>query len=317
MDGLVLLATGGALPRRVVTNDDLSRMVDTSDEWVTSRTGIRERRFCSDDETSTTLAIAAARQALDRSGLAPEEIGCCVCATITPEYATPSMACLVQKALDLPQSSPALDVNAACSGFLYGLAVARGLLIQTGQRYALVIGSEQLTRLLDMADRNTCVLFGDGAGAAVVELRADTPFALTMGARGDTVITAGGPCLDGGSPLQMDGRAVFRFATETIPRCIQEALAQSSRTLAEVDWVVCHQANSRIIDHCTRKLGYADKFFKNLDHTGNTSAASIPLVLNELYENGCLHKGQTLLCVGFGAGLTWAGTLLTFQGGTQ
>lgn len=314
MNGLQLIATGGALPGRTVTNADLSRVVDTSDEWIVSRTGIRQRHFCEEGESAVTLAVAAAEQALARSGLAPQDIGCCVCATLSGDYATPGVACMVQAALGLRENIPVLDVNAACSGFVYGAAVARGLLEQTGGRYALVVGCEQLSRLMDMTDRSTCVLFGDGAGAAVLELAGNAPFAVTLGARGGKAIQAEGP---GPLPtrIRMDGKAVFRFAVEAIPKCTNALLEQTGRTLDEVDWVICHQANERIIDHCVKKLAAPpQKFFKNLDHTGNTSAASIPLALNELWEQGGLRTGQTLLCVGFGGGLTWAGMLLTYQG---
>ena len=187
MKGLQLIATGGALPGRTVTNEDLSRMVDTSDEWITSRTGIRTRHWCTDEESAATLAVRAAKQALERSGLAPADIACCICATLSAPDATPSVACQVQAALGLPEDRPALDVNAACSGFLYGMGVARGLLATLGGQYALVIGCEALSRLMDPADRSTCVLFGDGAGAAVFQL-ADTPFALTLGARGSDAL---------------------------------------------------------------------------------------------------------------------------------
>ena len=187
MKGFQLIATGGALPGRTVTNEELSRTVDTSDAWITSRTGIRTRHWCTADESAATLAIAAAKQALQRSGLAPADIACCVCATLSAPDATPSVACQVQAALGLPENRPALDVNAACSGFLYGTAVARGLLATLGGQYALVIGCEALSRLMDPADRSTCVLFGDGAGAAIFRL-ADTPFALTLGARGSDAL---------------------------------------------------------------------------------------------------------------------------------
>ena len=314
MTGLEILGTGRCLPQRCVTNDDMARMVDTSDEWISTRTGIRQRYFCGPDESATTLAAAAARQALERSGLTPADIGCCVCATLSADYASPSMACLVQAELGLPENIPVLDVNAACSGFLYGISVARGLLAASEGRYALVVGCEQLSRLLDMDDRSTCVLFGDGAGAAVLEMADSAPFAALLGARGDKAIQVEGP---GPLPahIRMDGRAVFRFAVDAIPKCVDGILNQTGRTLDSIDWVVCHQANERIIDHCVKKLNApAEKFFKTLSRTGNTSAASIPLALNELYENGQLPPGQTLLCVGFGGGLTWAGTLLTYQG---
>ncbi|PWM57979.1 MAG: 3-oxoacyl-ACP synthase [Subdoligranulum variabile] len=315
MEGLQLIATGGAVPGRLVTNDDLSRLVDTSDEWITTRTGIRQRHFCGEGESATTLAVTAARQALERSGLDAGQIGCCVCGTLSAEYATPSMACLVQKELGLPQDIPVLDVNAACSGFIYAAAVARGLLaVRPGdaRRYALVIGCEQLSRLMDMTDRSTCVLFGDGAGAAIFELVPDAEFAVDLGARGDLAIET-----PSGGPIRMDGKAVFRFAVDALPRTLHAVLDATHHTLDDVDWVVCHQANSRIIDHCVKKLA-ADpgKFYKNMDRHGNTSAASIPVALNELAESGRLQPGMRVACIGFGGGLTWGGMLITVKGST-
>ena len=315
MKGFQLLATGGALPGRTVTNDDLSRMVDTSDDWITSRTGIRTRHWCTEGESAATLAIAAAKQALARSGLAPADIACCICATLSAPDATPSVACQVQAALGLPETCPALDVNAACSGFLYGTAVARGLLATLGGQYALVIGCEALSRLMDPADRSTCVLFGDGAGAAIFELAADpTPFAVMLGARGDAAIHAGGPSRAGSAPITMDGRAVFRFAVDALPKCLHAVLDETQLTLDDLSWVVCHQANSRIIDHCVKAL-QADpaKFYKNMDRHGNTSAASIPVALNELAESGQLQPGQLLACIGFGGGLTWGGMIVEYD----
>ena len=312
---LRFISTGGALPGRTVTNEDLSRMVDTSDEWITTRTGIRARHWCGENESAATLAIAAAKQALSRSGLAPADIGCCICATLSAPDATPSVACQIQAALSLPENCPALDVNAACSGFLYGTAVARGLLATMGGRYALVVGCEALSRLIDPTDRSTCVLFGDGAGAAVFELTAaSVPFAVTLGARGDAAIHAGGPNREGSAPITMDGKAVFRFAVDALPRCLHAVLEETGKTLDELDWVVCHQANSRIIDHCVRALK-ADpaKFYKNMDRHGNTSAASIPVALNELAENGQLQPGQLLACIGFGGGLTWGGMIVEYD----
>ena len=310
MNRFQLIATGGALPGRTITNEDLSRMVDTSDEWITSRTGIRSRHWCAEGETAATLAIAAARQALERSGLSPADIGCCICATLSAPDATPSVACQVQAALGLPESIPALDMNAACSGFIYGTAVARGLLATLGGRYALVIGCEALSRLMDLADRSTCVLFGDGAGAAIFAL-SDAPFAITLGARGSDAIHAGGPSREGSAPITMDGRAVFRFAVDALPRCLNAVLDETGLTLNDLRWVVCHQANSRILDHCVKAL-HADgeKFYKNMDRHGNTSAASIPVALNELAEAGALAPGDKIACIGFGGGLTWGGMVL-------
>ena len=311
MNGLKLLATGRCLPAAAVTNEDMRRYVDTSDEWITTRTGIRQRYFCAEGENALTLASGAARQALSDSGIPKEELGCVVCATVSADYATPSLSCLVQAELGLPEEIPVLDLNAACSGFLYAVAVARGLLAQNGKKYALIIGCEVLSRLMNMSDRSTCVLFGDGAGAAVFEAGPDFPFYALQGARGDKAILANGP-----GPLapdlSMDGRAVFRFAVEALPHCIQGIQDQSGLSLEEIDWVVCHQANERIIDHCVKKLkAPAEKFYKNMARYGNTSAASIPIALDEMNRDGKLKPGQKILCVGFGGGLTWAAALFT------
>ena len=311
MNGLKLLATGRCLPAAAVTNEDMRRYVDTSDEWITTRTGIRQRYFCAEGENALTLASGAARQALADSGIPKEELGCVVCATVSADYATPSLSCLVQAELGLPEEIPVLDLNAACSGFLYAVAVARGLLAQNGKKYALIIGCEVLRRLMNMSDRSTCVLVGDGAGAAVFEAGPDFPFYALQGARGDKAILANGP-----GPLapdlSMDGRAVFRFAVEALPHCIQGIQDQSGLSLEEIDWVVCHQANERIIDHCVKKLkAPAEKFYKNMARYGNTSAASIPLALDEMNRDGKLKPGQKILCVGFGGGLTWAAALFT------
>ena len=315
MKGLRLLATGGALPGRVVTNEDLCRQVDTSDEWITTRTGIRQRYYCTENEDAATLAITAARQAMARSGLTANDIACCIVATLSAPTATPSIACRVQAALGLPEDRPAFDVNAACSGFIYAAATAHGLLTTLGGQYALVIGCEALSRMMDPTDRTTCVLFGDGAGAAVFELAENIPFAVTLGARGSEAIRAGGPAARDTAPITMDGKAVFRFAVETMPRCLQTVLDRSQKTLSDLDWVVCHQANSRIIDHCVKYLhAEPSKFYKNMDRHGNTSAASIPIALHEMAENDWLRPGQTLACIGFGGGLTWGGMLLTYEG---
>ena len=310
--GLKIIATGAAKPAKSITNDDLALTIDTSDEWIYSRTGIHSRFFCEKEENCTSLAIQAAKLALTRSGLAPEQIGCCICATISGDYATPSVSCLVQQALGLPENIPVMDINAACSGFIYALETARRFLNESAP-YGLIIGVEQLSRLLDMTDRSTCVLFGDGGGAAVVEVVTDSPHAAILGARGGLEIQ----CPGAGYPdnyIQMDGTGVFRFAVEAIPKCIDYLLQSSGLTLDEINHVICHQANSRIIDHCVRKL-HADpsRFFQNMDHFGNTSAASIPLALNELFESGQLLSGQKLFLVGFGSGLTWGGILITMK----
>ena len=309
MNGLKLLGTGYALPTRVLDNDAMTAYVETSDEWITTRTGIRQRYFCGEGESTTTLAIEAARKALDDSGLDKSEIGCVIVATSSGEYVMPSTACLVHKALALREDIPVFDLGAACAGFLYAVDAARAMLLAHGGRAALVIGAEQMSQLLDMADRNTCVLFGDAAGAAVFALDEDAEYAYVCGTRGDMAIQVGGPRRT--LPMTMEGQNVFRFAVSTIPVTVDELLEKTGKTLDEVDWVICHQANQRIIDASVRRLGVpAEKFYKNLDRYANTSAASIPLALAEMKESGKLTSGQRVILVGFGGGLTWAGVML-------
>ena len=309
-----ITGTGSALPGRIVTNKELEQMVETSDEWIRERTGIGERHV-SVGETVVTLASEAARKALEQAGKRAEEIDLILVATCSPEQYLPCCACQVQAAVGAVNAL-AFDVNAACSGFIYAAAAAHGLLSTLGGRYALVIGCEALSRMVDPTDRTTCVLFGDGAGAAVFELAENVPFAVTLGARGSEAIRAGGPAACDTAPITMDGKAVFRFAVEAMPRCLQAVLDRSQKTLSDLDWVVCHQANSRIIDHCVKSLhAEPSKFYKNISRHGNTSAASIPIALHEMAESDLLRPGQTLACIGFGGGLTWGGMLLTYEGG--
>ena len=309
MNGLRLLGAGKAIPSRLLTNDDMTQFVETSDEWISSRTGIRQRYFCGEGENATTLAIEAAKNALADSGIAKEEIGCVIVASSSGEYAMPSTACLVHQALELEASIPVFDLGAACAGFLYALDTARSLLIAHGKKYALVIGTEMMSSVLDMADRNTCVLFGDGAGAAVFALEEEAEYEYVCGTRGDLAIQVGGPRKM--LPMTMEGQAVFRFAVSTIPATVDQLIAKGGVTLEDVDWVVCHQANQRILDSSIRRLGVpAEKFYKNLDRFANTSAASIPLAIAEMKENGLLKSGQRVIMCGFGGGLTWAGVML-------
>ena len=310
MNGLKLIATGRALPERVLTNDDMTQYVETSDEWITSRTGIRQRYFCQEGENTTTLAIEAAKKALEKSGVDKSEIGCVIVATSSGEYAMPSTACLVHKALELREDIPVFDLGAACAGFLYALDTARAMLLAHGGKNALVIGAEQMSHVLDMSDRNTCVLFGDAAGAAIFAIEEEAEYAYVCGTRGDLAIQVGGPRRE--MPMTLVGQSVFRFAVSTIPATVTELLEKSGKTLEDVDWVVCHQANQRIIDASVRRLGVpAEKFYKNLDRYANTSAASIPLALAEMKESGKLEKGQRVILCGFGGGLTWAGVMMT------
>lgn len=314
MIGLEILGTGRSLPSRRVTNEEMSRTVDTSDEWIATRTGIRQRYFCTPEETNAQLAAQAARLAMERAGVTGSQIGLCVAATFTPDYSTPSLACTIQQQLELPGVAPCFDVNAACTGFLVALETARGLLLGGAlpAPYALVVGSEKLSRVIDFTDRSTCVLFGDGAGAAVVRLAPDRRYAAVLGSKGDPSILYARA--DREDPfLHMEGREVFRFAVEAIPFCMAQVLDRAGMELQDIHHVVCHQANSRIIDHVVKKLGEDPaKFYRNMDRYGNTSSASIPIALDELLEQGQILPGQRVLCVGFGAGLTWGGILLQF-----
>lgn len=313
MNGIKLLATGRHLPSRCVTNDDLSRMVETNDQWIRERTGIATRYLCGEGETNTSNALAAARQALERSGLSPEDIGLCVAATFTADHGTPSLACELHHLLGLPETTPSFDVNAACTGFLHALEVARCMLAAETlkTKRALVVGSEVLSRVTDFTDRSTCILFGDGAGAAIIELEENAPFASVLGARGDVDVLHCGGAGIAGEYIHMDGQGVFRFAVEAIPRCIAEVMDQAGLTMDQVDHVICHQANARIIDYAVRKLkAPAEKFYKNIDKYGNTSSASIPIALDEMLEKGVARPGDTAILVGFGGGLTWGGLLL-------
>ena len=340
MNEMKLIGLGVAYPGRLVTNDDLSLEMDTSDAWIYPRTGIHARRFCTTEESAVTLAIAAAGKALaeaESQGVPASDIGAIVVASMSADLATPSIAAILQRELRLPEV-PALDINAACSGFIYGLEVARSLAAVSGRRYALVVGTEQLSRLLSMEDRSTAILFGDGAGAAVIECTETAgnreeaaPYVRLFGSRGSDVILAPGVytgayeareetnaetvCID---HMLMDGKEVFMFACDIIPRIIGGLLEQSGETMEDIDHVVCHQANARIIRHVYRAMHWpAEKFFMNMEKLGNTSAASIPTALYDMQQQGRLQRGERLILAGFGGGLTWGGCILSYDAPTR
>ena len=340
MNEMKLIGLGAAYPSRVVTNDDLSLEMDTSDAWIYPRTGIHARRFCTAEESAVTLAIEAAGKALaeaEGQGVPASDIGAIVVASMSADLATPSIAAILQRELRLPEV-PALDINAACSGFIYGLEVARSLAAVSGRRYALVVGTEQLSRLLSMEDRSTAILFGDGAGAAVIECTETAenreeaaPYVRLFGSRGSDVILAPGVytgayeareetnaetvCID---HMLMDGKEVFMFACDIIPRIIGGLLEQSGETMEDIDHVVCHQANARIIRHVYRAMHWpAEKFFMNMEKLGNTSAASIPTALYDMQQQGRLQRGERLILAGFGGGLTWGGCILSYDAPTR
>ncbi len=307
--GLRIVGTGHYAPDNVVTNDDLSKIVDTNDEWITSRTGIKRRHHVT-TEKNQDMAIAAAKMALENAGIDKLELGVCICATVRADNLTPSMACMVQQILELPMNMPCFDINAACSGFMYGVSIARGLLLQSNKKYGLVIGSETLSKILDMTDRSTCILFGDGAGAAVIELTDDNKFFSVLGSKGDDVVL-NIPNHNGARYVSMLGSDVFKFAVSTVPKTIFELLDMAGLTADDIDLFVCHQANMRIIESVAKKCKQnLDKFYINLHEYGNTSSASIPIALSELNEKGILKPGMKIICVGFGGGLTWGGAYI-------
>lgn len=308
MAGIKMIGLGKSQGDLVVTNDDLAQIVDTSDEWVRAKTGIRSRFFAK-DKTNEDMAFEAAGQAIEKAGIDRKDIGLCIVCTFTPDDFTPAVACNVAGRLGLPEQIMALDINGACSGFIYGCNIANSLLAGKQNQYALVIGSEKISPLMDMSDRGTCVLFGDGAGAAVLEYDQAADFVFFGGCAASKEILY---CSRRETAIKMAGQEVYRFAVSKVPECIKEVLALAECTDKDIDYFVCHQANERIIDNAARRISKdKEKFFKNLYDYGNTSAASIPIALCEMEEQGLLHSGAKLICTGFGAGLTYGSMLIT------
>ncbi|MCR4695379.1 MAG: ketoacyl-ACP synthase III [Pseudobutyrivibrio sp.] len=307
MTGIKILATGAAVPKALVTNEDLAQIVDTSDEWISKRTGMKLRHHAKDGETNLDLASQAARQAIDRAGIDKDEIGAVIVATVTGDYVTPATACLVQKELGLSNDIIAFDLSAGCSGFVFGLETMRGLLATRDHKYGLLIASELLTRRVDMTDRGTCVLFGDGAAAAVIESSNDG-YASVMGVDGNPdMIKIKSP--DG--YIEMDGQGTYKFAVATVPELIEDAVKKSGKTFDEIHHYILHQANLRIIESIAKKIGQPmEKFIVNIDKYGNTSAASVGIALNEAIEDGRIKEKDTTLICAFGAGKTWGAIVL-------
>lgn len=315
MNGIKIKGTGMCVPEHAVTNRDMTKLVDTDEEWILSRTGIESRRHLKPDESITELTITAARRAMERAGVEPEEIGACVVATITPDTQVPSAACQVQHALGLPMDIPCFDLNAACTGFLFALHTVECLLNASPRKYGLVLGAEHLSRVTNWSDRSTCILFGDGAAGAVVECREGWPsIGAELGCCGTEELLRL-PGLETGERgfISMAGQQVFKFAVQAVPYCMDKVLERAGCTVDDVDFFVFHQANARIIDLVVKKYRIPpEKYYKNIQHYGNTSAASIPLVLAELQADGRLPSGSRVLVVGFGGGLTWGGALVEF-----
>ena len=321
MSGIKLISTGSALPVQEVTNFDLEKKVDTSDEWIATRTGIRSRHYCSGDESHLGLCMAAAQQAIQRAGVSPADIGVCLVATLTQDTMTPSAACVLQKELGFAEDTVCFDLNAACAGFVYGLHTAECLLAASPRRYGLVIGCEVLSRITDFTDRSTCVLFGDGAGAAVVRADETGLLGFEQGSDGEKGVVLSCPGRPNNNPLvsnptdlrfvHMDGQEVYKFAVTTVPASIARVLEKTKTAPQDVRWFVLHQANVRIIHSVEKRLKAGEeKFPVNLDHCANTSAASVPILLDEMNQKGMLSRGDKIVLSGFGAGLTWGTALL-------
>lgn len=311
-----ILGYGKAVPRKIVTNDDLSKFVETSDEWIFQRTGIRERRIS--DENTSELAYRSAFEAIKNSNIDKNEIDLIVCATMTPDNFTPSVACMVQEKLGLGDNVTAFDVNAACTGFVFALKIVASML-NTYHKKALVIGCETLSKIIDFEDRNTCVLFGDGAGAIVVKKDEKNEEFYTCSFGNDKDLVAENvemnfemknKVLKSGF-LKMNGKEIFKFAINVIEKSIDNILDRTNLKLEDIKLIIPHQANQRIISNVAKKLNVDnDKFFVNLEKYGNTSAASVPMALCEAFESNKITKGDKVILVGFGGGLTWGSTII-------
>lgn len=314
-----IIGTGSAVPENIVTNDDLSKVVDTNDEWISTRTGIRERRIAKEENT-TILAYRAAKSALENAGMNAADVELIIVATCTPDSFFPNTACQVQKEIGA-WKAVGFDLSAACSGFIFALNTVQAYMKSGIYQNALIIGVETMSKLLNWEGRGTCVLFGDGAGAVVV--KADETGFMDMvqwsDGRGDSVLTCGArqmknllvPGAQEADYVAMDGQPVFKFAVKKVPECITQVLEKNGTEKAEIKYYVLHQANSRIIQSVAKRLKEGEeKFPVNLERYGNTSAASIPILLDEMNRDQRLEKGDKIVMSGFGAGLTWGAVLL-------
>jgi 3-oxoacyl-[acyl-carrier-protein] synthase-3 len=319
-----IVSVGSYVPERILTNADLERMVETSDEWITIRTGIKERRIAADDEFTSDIASRAALRALDRGHIKPEQLDLIIVATITPDMPFPSTACLVQRKIGARKAA-AFDIEAACSGFIYGLEIGQQFIMSRTYDTVLVIGAEKLSSIVDWSDRNTCVLFGDGAGAAVLQNRSNTHGLLTacMGADGTKADLLSMPAGGSRCPaslesvsnrlhyLRMDGKETFKNAVNAMYHAAKESLRRCEIDIGQIKCIIPHQANRRIIDAVAERLGAEpSQFFINLHKYGNTSAASVAIALDEAVQSGRIQRGDLILLVVFGAGLTWAAAVI-------
>jgi 3-oxoacyl-[acyl-carrier-protein] synthase-3 len=320
------LGTGSYVPERVLTNFDFEKLVDTSDEWITERTGIKERRVASENETTSTLATAASQKALEAAGVSPEEIDMIIVATITPDTIFPSTGCYLQKNLGC-REIPAFDVLAACSGFIYACAIGKAMIQSNSAGKVLVVGAECLTRITDYEDRGSCILFGDGAGAAVLGESNDESGFITCNLysaydeEGMMVLPAGGSKYPATQEtvknkmhyMRLKGRDIFRFAVIEMNNMLERELSNNGIRMDDVKYIIPHQVNMRILEAAAGRFNISmDKIYTNLDRYGNTSAASVPLALDEAVRKGLIEKGDLILMVAFGGGKTWASSLVRY-----
>lgn len=314
-----ILGTGSYLPTRILTNADLEKMIDTNDQWIVDRTGIRERHIAAEGEFTSDLASHAARAALEVAGLAIDDIDLLLVATTTPDLVFPSTACIVQSKLGMTNGKPAFDLQAVCSGFVYALSVADQFIKTGAARHVLVIGAETLSRITDYTDRSNCILWGDGAGAVVLGASSEPGIIATHihadGRHKDLLRTSNGPStgLDTPPLMQMEGNAVFKMAVNTLDRIVDETLEANGLQKSDIDWLVPHQANIRIISATAKKLGMSmDHVVTTVAGHGNTSAASVPLAFDVAVRDGRIQRGQTVLMEAFGGGFTWGSALLKY-----
>jgi 3-oxoacyl-[acyl-carrier-protein] synthase-3 len=317
-----IIGTGSYLPEKVLTNADLEKMVETSSDWIVSRTGIHERRVAAEGQTTSDLALEASKKALDAAGVTKDEIDLIIFATTTADRVFPSSACLLQDRLDI-HGCPAFDVQAVCTGFVYALSIADKFIKTGTTKCALVVGAETLSRIVDWKDRSTCILFGDGAGAVVVKA-SDQPGIISSHLHADgkykelLTVPSGvsqgyEKLIEGEAYMQMQGNEVFKMAVNTLGRIVDETLEANGLQKSDIDWLVPHQANIRIINATARKLGMSmDNVVVTVDKHGNTSAASIPLALDEAVRDGRIKTGDTVLLEAFGGGFTWGSVLLQY-----
>ena len=319
MAGIQIIGTGSAVPEKILSNDDMSTWLDTSDEWIYKRTGIKRRHIAAEGEGSHDLAIRAARQALERakeadSGFSKEKLIAVITASMSSDYICPTVSCIIQEELSLPEDITAYDINAACTGFVYALQNAFRILKEDKDGYVLIVGSECMSRLVDYNDRSVCVLFGDGAGAAVLRFDPsdESMFLPIAGTKGSQkILYCRKPPVSDGF-LHMNGQEVYRFASNSLRTAIERLLERSGLSIEDIDQVVCHQANARIIDSVRRRFpGAEDKFYQHMEEYANTSGASVALVMNEMFQKGILHENMTIICAAFGAGLSWNAVLMT------